>query len=74
MVELYIFKQCKVYWLMLHACLEFIDDFFYHICLTEDEDISKKLFLPVVLYGRKMLFQLDFHVQNFEYICPIFIT
>ena len=44
------------------------------MCLTEDEDISKKLFLPVVLYGRQMLFQLDMHVQNFEYICPIYMT
>ena len=44
------------------------------MCLTEDEDISKKLFLPVVLYGRQMLFQLDMPVQNFEYICPIYIT
>ena len=42
--------------------------------LTEDEDISKKLFLPFVLYGRQMLFQLGMHVQNFEYIYPIYMT
>ena len=41
------------------------------MCLTKDEDISKKMFLPVVLYGRQRLFQLDMHVQNFEYICPL---
>ena len=44
------------------------------MCLTEDEDILKELFLPVVLYGRQMLFKLDMHVQNFEYICPIYMT
>ena len=38
------------------------------MCLTKDEDISKKFFLPVVLYGRQMLFQLDMYVQNFEYL------
>ena len=62
---------------MPQACLRFIDDFSgisYHMCLTEDEDISKKLSLPVVLYGRQMLFQLDIHAQNFEYICPIYMT
>ena len=61
---------------MPQACLGFIDDFSgisFTMCLTEDEDISKKLFLPVVLYGRQMLFQLDMHVENFEYICPIYI-
>ena len=44
------------------------------MCLTEDEYISKKLFLPVVLYGPQMLFLLDMHVKNFEYICPIYVS
>ena len=44
------------------------------MCLTDDKDISKKLFLPVVLYGRHMLHQFDMPVQNFEYICPIYMT
>ena len=58
---------------MPQACLGFIDDFSgisFTICVY----ILKKLFLPVVLYGRQMLFQLDMHVQNFEYICPIYMT
>ena len=58
---------------MPQACLEIIDDFSgisFTICVY----ILKKLFLPVVLYGRQMLFQLDMHVQNFEYICPIYMT
>ena len=63
---------------MPQACLGFIDfsgiNIFYHMCLTDDKDISKKLFLPVVLYGRQMLFQFDMPVQNFEYICPIYMT